>query len=128
VETHNSVPEELKALFPSTRPNKNGAGEATGKCPRCGGNVAESYKGFFCDNKACKFAFFKESKYFTNKRITLTKDIATALLAEGRIFLKGLYSEKSGKTYNATIVLDDKVEGYPAFAMEFESKGGENNG
>jgi DNA topoisomerase-3 len=128
VETHNSVPEELKALFPSTRPSKNGAGEVIGKCPRCGGNVAESPKGFFCDNKACKFAFFKESKYFTNKRITLTKDIATALLAEGRIFLKGLYSEKSGKTYNATIVLDDKGEGYPAFAMEFESKGGKNNG
>ena len=98
------------------------------KCPRCGGGVAESVKGFFCSNKACKFAIFKESKYFTSKRLTLNEDIITALLTEGRIYLKGLYSEKSGKTYNATIILDDKGEGYPSFHMEFETKGADKNG
>jgi len=128
VKGHSAVPDELKALFPSNRPQNGGAGEVIGKCPRCGGNVAESPKGFFCGNIACKFAFFKESKYFTNKRLTLTKDIATALLNKGRVFLKGLYSEKSGKTYNATIILDDKGEGYPGFSMEFEPKGGKANG
>ena len=137
VSSHKSVPEELKALFPSSRPQGR-AGEEIGKCPRCKGSISESPKGFFCGNKACKFAFFKESKYFTTKRVTLTKDIAVALLNDGRIFLKGLYSEKSGKTYSATIILDDSGEGYPSFKMEFnnvaqnepghESKGVKGNG
>ena len=128
VQNHNAVPDELKALFPSDRPSNGKAGNVIGICPRCGGSVAESPKGFFCDNKACKFTFFKESKYFTTKRVTLTKKIAAALLTDGRIFLKGLYSEKSGKPYNATIVLDDKGEGYPGFTMEFEQKGAKSNG
>jgi DNA topoisomerase-3 len=126
VKTHNSVPDELKALFPSSR--QSGGGAVIGKCPRCEGCVVESPKGFFCDNKACKFAFFKESKYFTTKRVTLTKEVATALLTEGRIYLKGLYSVKSGKTYNASILLDDNGEGYPSFKMEFDSKGVAKNG
>ena len=120
VKAHNTVSDELKALFPSSRP-QGGAGEIIGKCPRCGGGIAESLKGFFCDNKACKFAIFKESKYFTSKKVTLTKDIVTAFLTEGRIFLRGLFSEKSGKTYNATIILDDKGEGYPSFALDFNN-------
>jgi DNA topoisomerase-3 len=128
VKTHDSAPDELKALFPSNRTQKGGSGEVIGKCPRCGGNFAESHKGFFCENKDCKFAFFRESKYFTAKRLMLTKDIAAALLTEGRVFLKGLHSAKSGKTYNATIVLDDKGEGYPGYLMEFEPKGAKSNG
>jgi len=121
VKSHNSVSDELKALFPSSRPQA-GAGEEIGKCPRCDNAISENNKGFFCGNKACKFAIFKDSKYFTSKRITLTKDIVIAFLTEGRIFLSGLYSEKTKKTYNATIILDDKGEGYPSFAMEFENK------
>lgn len=33
--------------------------EVVGKCPRCGGEVAELQKGFFCQNKDCKFAIWK---------------------------------------------------------------------
>ena len=124
VKAHNAVPDELKALFPSSRPQTGGITIAD--CPRCDGGIAESPKGFFCNNKGCKFAIFKESKYFTTKRVTLTKEIATALIVKGRIFLKGLHSEKSGKPYNATIVLDDSGEGYPSFKMEFEPKGAKN--
>jgi DNA topoisomerase-3 len=127
VKAHNSVPDELKNLFPSSG-GKGKSSEPIGKCPRCGGGITESPKGFFCDRKECKFAFFKESKYFTSKRLTLTKEIATALLNEGRIYLKELYSEKSGKTYNATILLNDNGEGYPSFKMEFEQKGAKKNG
>ena len=28
--------------------------EVVGKCPRCGGEVAETQKGFFCQDKSCK--------------------------------------------------------------------------
>jgi DNA topoisomerase-3 len=128
VKAHHDAPDELIALFPSTRPGNAGTGEVIGKCPRCGGSIGEYAKGFFCDNKTCKFAMFKDSKYFTAKRVTLNKDIVIAFLTEGRIFLKGLHSEKSGKKYNATIILDDKSEGYPSFKMEFEAKGAKKNG
>ena len=119
VKTYNSVLEENRALFPSNR----SSGEVIGKCPRCGGSIAEATKGFFCENKACKFSFFKDSKFFAMKKKTLTKDIAKALLTEGRIFMSGLMSEKTGKPYSATIILEDKGEGYPGFKMEFEQKG-----
>ena len=124
VKSHSTIPDELKALFPSD----GVGGEVIGKCPRCGGDVAESPKGFFCDNKVCKFAIWKNSKYFTSKKVKLTKDIVIAFLTEGRIFMSGLFSEKSGKTYNATIILDDKADGYPSFKMEFEPKGAAKNG
>jgi DNA topoisomerase-3 len=126
VKTHKDVPAELKALFSSSRLHNGRASKSICKCPRCGSDVAEYPKGFFCSNKTCKFAIFKESKYFTSKRLTLNEEIITALLTEGRIYLKGLYSEKSGKTYNATIILDDKGEGYPSFKMEFDKKGAKN--
>jgi len=127
VQNHNTMPNEFKALFPSNNPTTGEAGQIIGKCPRCGGVVAEFHKGFFCDNKVCKFAIFKNSKYFTSKKVTLTKDIVIAFLTEGRIFMSGLYSEKSGKTYNATIVVDDKGEGYPSFKMEFEQRGAKSS-
>jgi DNA topoisomerase-3 len=128
VKAHNAVPDNLKALFPSDRMVV--AGEVVGKCPRCGADIAEAPKGFFCGTKACKFGLFKESKFFTAKKQKLTKNIAKTLLSEGRIFISGLHSEKTGKTYNATIILEDKGEGYPSFGMEFESKdkGAKGNG
>ena len=128
VNTHNDAPNEHKALFPSRRPHNGEAVKTIGKCPRCRSDIVESLKGFFCSNKGCKFAIFKESKYFTSKRLTLNEDIITALLTEGQIYLKGLYSEKSGKTFNATIMLDDKGEGYPSFKMEFKKRRVAKNG
>ena len=121
VKTNNTVADELKALFPSNNP-QGGSGEIIGKCPRCRNDITESTKGFFCSDKACKFAFWRNNKFFEAKKKTLTKEIAVALLTEGRIFMSGLHSEKTNKTYNATVILDDKGEGYPNFKMEFEQK------
>ena len=36
--------------------------EVVGKCPRCGGEVAEMQKGFFCQTESCKFAIWKNNK------------------------------------------------------------------
>ena len=123
VKTHSAPSDEHKALFPSNRQS----GEVIGKCPRCGNNVAESPKGFFCGNKACKFGLFRDNKFFTMKKKTITKEIAKTLLSTGRIFISGLMSEKTGKPYNATIILDEKGEGYTGFRMEFEEKKGQKN-
>ena len=98
--------------------------EVVGKCPRCGGEVAEMQKGFFCQNEGCKFAIWKNSKWWEMKRKRPTKAIVTALLKDGRAHVSGLYSEKSGKTYDATVVLEDDGK-YANFKLEFDrQKGG----
>lgn len=104
-------------LFPS---NKKGIGN----CPRCGGNVVENRKGFCCGNKDCAFALWKENKFFTMKKKTLTKEIAIKLLKEGRVKLTGCYSEKTGKTYDAIVILDDNSGKYVNFKIEFPTKKG----
>ncbi|MBS5431568.1 MAG: DNA topoisomerase 3 [Lachnospiraceae bacterium] len=98
--------------------------EVVGKCPRCGGEVAEMQKGFFCQNEGCKFAIWKNSKWWEMKRKQPTKAIVAALLKDGRAHVTGLYSEKSGKTYDATVVLEDTGQ-YVNFKLDFDrQKGG----
>ena len=104
-------------LFPSNK-------EGIGKCPRCDGNVIENRKGFCCGNKACGFALWKENKFFTKKKKTLTKEIAIKLLKDGRVKLTGCYSGKTGKTYDAIVILDDNGGKYVNFKIEFPTKKG----
>jgi DNA topoisomerase-3 len=89
-----------EVLFPSGR-------EVLGKCPRCGGDVTESKKGFFCERNDCHFGLWKDNKFLTNKKITLTKKMAEALLKSGRVPVKNIFSEKTGKSYDATLTLTD---------------------
>lgn len=102
-------------LFPSDR-------AIIGKCPRCGGDVSENKKGFCCENGTCGFALWKENKFFTSKKKSLTEKIAKELLATGKTKLTDCYSEKTGKTYDATILLDDTGYKYVNFKMEFEKR------
>ena len=98
--------------------------EVVGKCPRCGGEIAEMQKGFFCQDKSCKFAIWKNNNWWAAKRKQPTKAIVAALLKDGRAHVTGLYSEKSGKTYDATVVLEDTGQ-YVNFKLEFDrQKGG----
>ena len=98
--------------------------EVVGKCPRCDGDVAELQKGFFCQNEGCKFAIWKNNKWWELKRKQPTKAIVTALLKDGRAHVSGLYSEKTGKTYDATVVLEDDGQ-YANFKLDFgQQKGG----
>ena len=99
MQTYKPIP-GAEVLFPSGR-------EVVGKCPRCKADVTETPKGFFCENRACSFALWKNSKFFTAKKKTLTKTLAATLLKDGRAPLKGCYSEKTGKTYDTVILLED---------------------
>ena len=103
-----------EVLFPSGR-------EVIGKCPRCGADVTESTKGFFCENTACRFGMWRDNKFFKLKHITLTKKQAVELLKNGRVFVNSLYSEKTGKTYDAWVVLDDNGE-FVRYRIEFERR------
>jgi len=117
VTEHSAPLEQYKNLFASAS-----QGETVGVCPRCGSSVRESAKGFFCESRSCGFALWKNNRFFTAKKKTLTKGIATALLKDGRAGMTGLYSEKTGKTYNATIVLDDTGGKYVNFKLDFGKK------
>ena len=98
--------------------------EVVGRCPRCGGEVAEMQKGFFCQNETCRFAIWKNNKWWAAKKKQPTKAVVAALLKDGRARLTGCYSEKTGKTYDATVVLEDDGQ-YVSFKLEFDrQKGG----
>lgn len=96
--------------------------KSIGVCPRCGSMVVERPKGFLCSNRDCRFALWRQNPFFAAKKKELTAAIASALLKEGRAFVKGLYSPKTGKTYDATIVLDDSGGQYVNFKLEFPQK------
>lgn len=96
--------------------------KSIGVCPRCGGAVVERPKGFLCSNRDCRFALWRQNPFFAAKKKELTAAIATTLLKEERVFVEGLYSPKTGKTYDATIVLDDSGGQYVNFNLEFQQK------
>ena len=121
VKEHTAPEERFADLFPSSRET---AHEAVGVCPRCGAPVYEGKKGFFCDNRECSFALWKDNRFFSSKKKSITKSVAAALLKEGRISMSGLYSEKTGKTYDAEVILDDTGGKYVNFKLEFPVKKG----
>lgn len=121
VKEHTAPEERFVDLFPSSRGTTH---EAVGVCPRCGAPVYEGKKGFFCDNRECSFALWKDNRFFSSKKKSITKSVAAALLKEGRISMSGLYSEKTGKTYDAEVILDDTGDKYVNFKLEFPVKKG----
>lgn len=111
VRTYQVIP-GAEVLFPSGR-------QVVGKCPRCGSDVTESKKGFFCERNECRFGLWRDNKFLTAKRIQLTSQLASALLQDGRAHLTGIWSEKTGKSYDATVVLTDDGQ-KTLYRLEFE--------
>jgi DNA topoisomerase-3 len=98
--------------------------EVIGICPRCGANVHEGKKNFYCADRGCAFVMWKNDRFFESKKKELTKPIAVALLKGGKAQVKGLFSEKTGKTYDATILLADTGERYVNYRFEQRDKAG----
>ena len=118
------------AVAPSPLSDSGRAG--IGKCPRCGKNVVEGKKSFYCegyhDTPSCGFALWKNDRFFTSKRKELTKKIAASLLKTGRAAVTGLFSEKKGVFYDATVVLNDDGGKFVRFKLEFDNKSTEKKG
>ena len=114
MQSSHSVPESSVLFAEETK--------SIGVCPRCGSAVVERPKGFLCSNRDCRFALWRQNPFFAAKKKELTVAIASALLKEGRAFVKGLHSPKTGKTYDAAIVLDDSGGQYVNFKLEFPQK------
>ena len=102
----------------SGRPKK----DVIGKCPRCGGPVYEGQKNFYCSDRGCKFSIWKESRLLSSMKKKITKTMAASLLKDGKVFVKGLYSQKKDKEFDAYLVLDDTGE-YVNFKLEFPKRG-----
>ena len=75
--------------------------------PVDGAEVTESKNGYFCERRSCKFGLWRDNRFLAAKKISLTKKMASSLLTQGRAYASGVYSEKTGKTYDAFIVLED---------------------
>lgn len=89
-----------------------------GKCPRCGCPVREGKKNYYCSNRDCTFTMWKNDRFFEERKVTFTPKIAAALLKSGKANVKGLYSPKTGKTYDGTVVLADTGGKYVNYRIE----------
>ena len=93
-----------------------------GKCPRCGCPVHEGKKNFYCSNRECAFTMWKNDRFFEERKVTFSVKIAAALLKSGKANVKGLYSPKTGKTYDGTVVLADTGGKYVNYKIEIPKK------
>lgn len=100
VKTYPFLSEPDKERFKEEKP-------VIGKCPRCGGNVYEGKKNYYCENRDCAFVMWKNDRFFEERKTTFSPKIAAELLKNGKAKVKKLYSPKTGKTYEGTILLAD---------------------
>ena len=100
VKTYASVLGEKQELFKTEKTE-------LGKCPRCKSLVYEGKKNYYCSNKECGFTMWKNDRFFEERKTAFTPKIAAALLKSGKATVKKLYSPKTGKTYDGTVLLAD---------------------
>ena len=121
VQTYSCISEEGQKLF---APEK----EMIGACPRCGKPVYEGKKNFSCSDRGCQFVMWKNDRFWTSRHKELTKKMAADLLKKGRTSVTGMWSEKTGSTYDAVVILDDTGGKYVNFKMEFPKRKERVNG
>lgn len=115
VQTYSAVLEDKKDLFKAEKPE-------IGKCPRCGSPVYEGKKNYYCSDRDCAFVMWKNDRFFENRKVTFSAKIAAAFLKSGKAKVKGLYSPKTGKTYDGTLVLADTGGKYVNYRVELPKK------
>ena len=94
-----------------------------GTCPHCGSNVAEREKGFFCASRECRFVIWKDNAFFNRLGKRPTRQVVDKLLRDGRARLKDCKSQRTGKTYNASVLMTTEADGRAKFSLEFENGG-----
>ncbi|MBC5744380.1 DNA topoisomerase 3 [Lachnospiraceae bacterium MD308] len=113
----NTAADKSKAVFTGGEEKPS-----VGKCPRCGSPVHEGKKNFYCSNRDCAFTMWKNDRFFEERKVAFTPKIAAALLKSGKANVKGLYSPKTGKTYDGSIVLADTGGKYVNYKIEIPKK------
>ena len=115
VTAYSCISEDKQKLFQTER-------VAVGTCPRCGETVYEGKKNYYCGNRACQFVMWKNDRFFEEREKVFTPKIAAALLKHGKVKIKGLFSPKTGKTYDGTVLLADTGGKYVNFRMEWKKQ------
>lgn len=119
----NQIEKMIRSLMEMVKPEEAGnkffpsAQAQVGPCPVCGAPVIERQKGFFCENRLCHFAIWKDNRFFTSKRKTVSRELISALLENRQVKADDLFSQKSGKTYSAIIMLETDKEGHARFKL-----------
>ena len=98
-------------------------GAVIASCPKCGSDMLKGKMGWYCvaykSQPACKFTLS-----FAQYGKTLTEKQAAKLLQTGRVEVKGFTSKKSGKKYDATLVLGEPNErGFVECSLSFPPRG-----
>lgn len=97
--------------------------EVIGICPKCGKNIYESKRNFYCegfkDNPKCNFSLWKEDKFFTSRGKKITKSIAKNLISNGQAKVKFKKKDKSGE-YEATVKIKENGS-YINFELEYKN-------
>lgn len=99
-------------------------GKIVGVCPHCGAEVAEREKGWFCTNRECRFVIWKDNAFFKRLGKHVSANLVDKLLRDGLARLKDCKSQRTGKTYNASVLMTTGTDGRPQFSLEFENEGG----
>ena len=94
-----------------------------GTCPICGSAVEDKAKAFFCSNRNCKFALWKNNRYFESIGKNMNASTAQKLLTAGKVKLKGCKSKKTGKSFDVIVYMEVSDDGKTNFSMEFENGG-----
>ena len=97
--------------------------ESVGICPVCGNPVYEGKKNFYCSNRECAFSLWKENRYLSGMKKLVDKKMAAELLEKGRTHVKDLYSQKTGRTFAADLLMTAE-DGRANFSLEFPKKKG----
>ena len=108
------IPEEERNRFQTAK-------ELIGKCPVCGSDVFEGKKNFYCSNRQCDFALWKENRFLEGMEKKLDKRMAKELLDKACTHVKGLYSKKKDVRFDADLLLTLE-DGKPKFHLEFPKR------
>lgn len=114
LEVCREIPEEERRRFQTAR-------EVIGKCPVCGCDVFEGKQNFYCSNRQCDFALWKENRFLESMEKILDKKMARELLDKACTHVKGLYSKKKDMKFDADLLLTLE-DGKPRFHLEFPKK------
>ena len=98
-------------------------GKIVGVCPHCGAEVVEREKGWFCANRECRFVIWRDNAFFKRLGKHVSAKLVDKLLRDGRARLKDCKSQRTGKTYNASVLMTTGTDGRPQFSLEFENGG-----
>ena len=114
LEVCREIPEEERRRFQTER-------EVIGKCPVCGCDVFEGKQNFYCSNRQCDFALWKENRFLGSMEKNLDKKMVRELLDKACTHVKGLYSKKKDMKFDADLLLTLE-DGKPRFHLEFPKK------